>query len=76
VQYNVTDMYELCWNIYIRLLSSVRNRCGSFCMNRATFRDLCVGGVLVKTCIYCAPSIYCFKRKNPKPSHFWIWFSV
>ena len=25
--------------------------CGSFCMNRTTFRDPWVGGVLVKTCI-------------------------
>ena len=38
-------------NIYIRHLSSVQNKCGPFCMTRTTFRDLCVGGVLVKTCI-------------------------
>jgi len=32
-------------------LSSVQNKCGSFCTNRTTFPDLWVGGVLVKTCI-------------------------
>jgi len=38
-------------NIYIRPLNSVQINCGSFCMNRTTFRDPWVGGVLVKTCI-------------------------
>ena len=27
------------------------NKCGSFCMNRTTFRDMWVGGVFVKTYI-------------------------
>jgi len=29
---------------YIRLLSSVQNKYGSFYMNRSTFRDFSVGG--------------------------------
>ena len=37
--------------IYIRPLNTVENKCDAFCMNRMTFRDLSVGGVLVKTCI-------------------------
>ena len=37
--------------IYICPLNSVQNKCDSFCMNRTTFRDLWVGGVIVKTCI-------------------------
>ena len=38
-------------NIYIRPLNSVQINCRSFCMNRTTFIDHWVGGVLVKTCI-------------------------
>ena len=37
--------------IYMCLLSSVQYKCGSFCMNRTTFRDLWVGGVSMKACI-------------------------
>ena len=45
----ITKIHRIKHTIYIRPLSSVN--CGSFCMNRTTFRDPWVGGVLVKTCI-------------------------
>jgi len=49
--------------IYIRPLSIVQNKFASFCMNRTIFRDLWVGGVLVKTCIIGFVDLL-FKKKN------------
>ena len=50
-------------NIYTRPLRYVHNR---FCMNRTTFRDLWVGGVLVETCIIALRrSTFLKKRTNP-----------
>jgi len=44
-------------------------------MNRTTFRDLWVRGVLVKTCIISLRQSYLFKSKT-NPSHYQIQFCI
>ena len=46
IEYN----YRVYNNIYIPLLSSVQNKCGSLCMNRTTFRDLPSHGISFSFC--------------------------
>jgi len=44
-------------------------------MNRTTFRDLWVGGVLVKNMYYCTMFIYFIKRKT-NPLRYQIQFCI
>jgi len=60
---------------YIRPLSSVHNKCGSFCMNRTTFRDLRVSGVLVKIFII-ALCRTTFLKENTNSSRYQIQFCI
>ena len=52
-------------NIDMTLLTSVQDKRGSFCINSATFRDLGVGGVLVKTCIFAFFGLPFLIKANP-----------
>ena len=46
----VTQCYYIVIFTFVRW-ALYKTNCGSFCMNRTTFRDPWPGGVLVKTCI-------------------------
>ena len=53
----VTQCYYIVIFTFVRW-ALYKTNCGSFCMNRTTFRDPWPGGVLVKNMYYCASSIY------------------
>ena len=56
--------------IKIHLLTYIGEICGSFfARNQSTYRELSVGGVLVKTCIIAFIELF-FLKKNSEPSHY------
>ena len=62
----VEYIWEYIWIFTLVSWALYKNKCGSFCMNRTTFRDLWVGGVSMKTCIIALRRSTFWKEKKKK----------